>query len=447
MDHIPAQQGATSINNMSTLLVNLQTRQTSWQQAQQLMAPQLAPDFSPFTIYRNNEVDVSRHLSLLLDPKGTHGQGSLFWDAFVQQMLEAQHIQHTEASASNSITPHDLTPWLLNTKVESIDIEHVTSEGRYIDLCVHTQHGMIAIENKPWLSSKDGLEQLKDYAMHLSEAAGSAKWMLVYLSHSLPSESSWPKKDRKAATLKNQFLYLPWSQMLDALNLCVPKIQAPKVRWFVEDFIQMMERKMGNTDTSQMTHLAAAFNQSPQSLQNALLLRDTLRQWQVSQLKKLENQLAQRCANLGIEMDWQMQPDNPNKKYTHFSLKFNQHPGIIFHVEWYTKLNDESSVYWGLRAPQTPAERTRKMYAALSQIRPDWPSTEITEADWPYWVYLGNDPLFAPDPKIPGADIEHPWLSIDYQEDRNFIELVLKRYHQAAEALDELSKQSFETNN
>lgn len=424
-----------SVEALQTLLREVQTRHAGWQQAQQLMAAQLAPQFSPFSVYRSHEVDVSRHLQLLLDPKGVHGQGSLFWDAFVEQLLEACKEQGTQDAGASKGAEQGSLDWLSSTKVRSIETELSTSEGRFIDLCALTQHGVLAIENKPWVWSKDGLSQLKDYAKHLSEAAGNAPWALVYLAHNLPSEESWSEKERLAAQQKGQFVFVPWLRLVAALQACVPKIQAPKVRWFVEDLIAMMEKTMGYTDNAQMEHLAQAFTCSPQFLSQAFVLRDTLKQWQVSQLTKLERLLKKRCDALGIPVDWQVSPANPAKKYAHFALKFEQHPQVNFHVEWYTTLNDESSVYWGLIVKNMPANKAREMYAALSKVCPEWPHTERTEANWPYWVYLGNDPLFTPHADSPGADIEHPWLSMDYEGERNFVELVLQRYEQAHAAL------------
>lgn len=433
-----------SVQALQEQLREVQTRHAGWQHAQQLMAAQLAPQFSPFSVYRSNEVDVSRHLLLLLDPKGTHGQGSLFWDAWVAQVLDAYQEQSTQDEVAKthgvdtgvgSDETQAALDWLRASKVKSVETEMPTSEGRFIDLYARTQHGILGIENKPWVWSKDGVSQLKDYAKHLSEAAGNAPWALVYLAHNLPSQESWPEEERLAAQRKGQFVYVPWLRLVAALQACVRNIQAPKVRWFVEDLIVMMEKAMGYTDNAQMQHIAQAFTHSPQLLSQAFVLRDTLKQWQVSQLTKLEGLLKKRCDALGIAVDWQVSPDNPAKKYAHFALKFEQHPQVNFQVEWYTTLNDESSVYWGLIVKGMPANKAREMYAALSKVCHEWPCTERTEANWPYWVYLGNDPLFAPDAESPGADIEHPWLSMDYEGERNFVELVLQRYEQARAAL------------
>lgn len=286
------------VETLKALLGNLQARQAGWQQAQQLMAAQLAPDFSPFSVYRSHEVDVSRHLALLLDPNETHGQGSLFWDAWVDLVLDAQGKQHllsiddeddkaatTEQDLRvddcEAVEPQPNSAWLRQSVVGDVETEHSTSsldKRRYIDLCVHLQapNGMLAIENKPWYSSVDEESQLADYAKHLSQLAKGRPWLLVYLGRGAPSVQSISLAERKDLTKQGHLVCVSWSQMLQMLRQCVPKIQASKVRWFVEDFIDMLEEEtMGYVDEKELAHVAQAFNNSPQALEQALLLRDT----------------------------------------------------------------------------------------------------------------------------------------------------------------------------
>lgn len=428
-----------SVETLQVLLEKLRVRHAGWQQAQQLMAAQLAPHFSPYTVYRSQEVDVSRHLALLLDPKGTHGQGSLFWDAWVELVLEMQDNYRNGLESCTTQT----SDWLRKAKVQHIEVEHPTAEGRFIDLCTRTNSGVLAIENKPWLWSQDGSAQLRDYASHLKVAAGSEAWKLVYLAHSAPAEHSWGESERAVAAQLGQFVFVPWPRLLEVLQACVPKIQAAKVRWFVEDFIQMMGQAMRQTDSAQMMHLAAAFNQTPQSLKSALLLRDTLRQWQVGQLAKLRQVLTQRCAALGIGLVWEIYPENPQKKYQRFELTFAKHPQVRFKLEWNGIGLDEQSIFWGLNEPAMKADRARAMFAALCESCPNWARVNAPEAGWPYWTYLENDTLF--DEGLEDAEClsTHPWLSIEYEGELNFVALVLQRYKEASTALDKECMQRF----
>lgn len=446
------------VDALKALLGNLQARHAGWQQAQQLMAAQLAPDFSPFSVYRSHEVDVSRHLALLLDPNGTHGQGSLFWNAWVDLVLDAQGKQHLlsiddeddkAATSEQDIgandfeavdTPQPSSAWLRQSVVGYVETEHSTSSldrRRYIDLCVHlkTPNGMLAIENKPWYSSVDEESQLADYAKHLSQLAKGRPWLLVYLARGAPSVQSISLAERKELTAQGHLVCVSWPQMLQMLRQCVPKIQASKVRWFVEDFIDMLEEEtMGYVDEKELAHVAQAFNNSPQALEQALLLRDTLLQWQSSRLELLKEQLNKRFAEEGVDLQWGINTDSPHKKRAYFALPFTSNPDVALRFEWYVGFADQENFYWGLHTPGVNKEAAKGLSEAVIQAAPELPASDEVQEMWPFWVFLTDDPLFTPDAKQAGATALHPWLSVDRHEN-DFVTLVLQRYRELKAAL------------
>ncbi|QOQ80399.1 MULTISPECIES: PD-(D/E)XK nuclease family protein [Comamonas] len=446
------------VDALKALLGNLQARQAGWQQAQQLMAAQLAPDFSPFSVYRSHEVDVSRHLALLLDPNETHGQGSLFWDAWVDLVLDAQGKQHLlsvdgeddKAAATEQDLraddgeavdmPRPNSAWLRQSVVGNVETEHSTSsldKRRYIDLCVHLQapNGMLAIENKPWYSSVDEEGQLADYAKHLSQLAKGRPWLLVYLGRGAPGVQSISLAERTELTNQGHLVCVSWSQMLQMFRQCVPKIQASKVRWFVEDFIDMLEEEtMGYVDEKELAHVAQAFNNSPQALAQALLLRDTLLQWQSSRLELLKEQLNKRFVEEGVKPQWGINTESPHKRKAYFALPFTSSPDVTLRFEWYFGFADEENFYWGLHIPSFDKEAAKGLGEALIQAAPQLPASDDVEEMWPFWVYLTDDPLFTPDAKQTGATTLHPWLSVDRHEN-DFVTLVLQRYRELKAAL------------
>lgn len=458
------------METLQALLENLQARRAGWQQAQQLMAAQLAPHFSPFTVYRSHEVDVSRHLALLLDPKGTHGQGSLFWDAWVEQVLLAQRAGAAEEASAEPTQPVPqsqrgpakaaaapaapqpapaVSQWLRHGRVQHVGREHRTTElkgksRRAIDLCVHVSSGLLAIENKPWHESVDEVGQLDHYAKHLALLAArkNVAWTLVYLGHGTPSSESLSPERRQQLAQSGNFVCVSWGQLLEALKQCLPQIQAPKVRWFVEDFVQMMARDLLNyTENAEMEHNAQAFNQSPQALRNAFLLRNTLKQWQASQLAKLEQQFRARCTP-EMALQWHITADNALKKQAHFTLAFPGRSDVVMRVEWYWGFAHESDFYWGVYAPARGLEPSQalgaSLVAALEQAQVVLPAAETVEAGWPLWSFFSADPVFTPEGGAEGssAEIVHPWLSMDREQGQgDFVTLVLRRYGELATAL------------
>lgn len=436
------------------------------------MAARLAPHFSPYTVYRSHEVDVSRHLALLLDPEGTHGQGSLFWNAWVKQVLLAQQAGCADESVDDaspelldtlSQAPHGpaqaaapqsapaVSQWLQRTQVLQVDREHCTTElkdksRRAIDLCVHVRGGLLAIENKPWRESVDEVGQLDDYAAHLALLAARTKcdWTLVYLGHGAPSSESFRPELRRQLAHNGNFVCVSWRQLLEALKQCLSHIQAPKVRWFVEDFIQMMARDLLNyTESAEMEHNAKAFNHSPQALHNAFFLRDTLAQWQASQLQKLEQQLRARCAP-NMEVEWNVTPDNPKKKQAYFTLSFPGRSDVLMRVEWYCGFANVVDFYWGVYVPAQSLEQSQALSAALTaalqhaQVNLPEMEAEDIAPGWPLWAFFSLDPVFTPTGCANDSpeEIVHPWLSIDREQgDGDFVSLVLQRHAELAAAL------------
>jgi hypothetical protein len=64
--------------------------------ARERFAAQLAPDFNLFDYLRTDEMGVSKVIADLLDPKGAHGQGGVFLQAFAKILgLEPKWIAPT----------------------------------------------------------------------------------------------------------------------------------------------------------------------------------------------------------------------------------------------------------------------------------------------------------------------------------------------------------------
>ena len=323
--------------------------------------------------------------------------------------------------------------------LQQVEIEHCTTtlqSRRFIDLCIHLQAsgGLLAIENKPWHSSVDEPNQLFDYATHLERLACGRPWMLVYVGQGSPSEESIAATERKQLATAGHLVTVTWGQVLDFLTSCVPKIQAQKVRWFVEDFINLMAQEtMKNNDSGELTYVAQLFNRNPQMLNNALLLRDSLNHWQITQLQTLERLLNLRCAEEGIVPIWEVKTSNTNFG-SYFSLPFQGYDNVFMCLEWVKGFVDTSNFYWGLYIPKLGRDRCINIGSELTKVMSGLPRSEAVEAGWPFWVYLHDDPLFTPETTQDGNTSMHPWISIDRAE-QNFVTLVFERYKEIKSAL------------
>ena len=93
----------------------------------------LPPDFKFFNYFRVREIEISGIMADLLNPQGTHGQGSNYLKIFLQNLRI-------------NFDPHE--KW----KVEK---EKWTDERGRLDIYLSSSKSIIAIENKPWAREQD----------------------------------------------------------------------------------------------------------------------------------------------------------------------------------------------------------------------------------------------------------------------------------------------------
>lgn len=199
---------------------------------------------------------------------------------------------------------------------------------------------------------------------------------------------------------------------------------------------------MSYIESNQTQVAAKTFNSSPEALHNAVLLRNSLEQWQVSQLKKLRCQLQVRCTE-SMRLQWHIKENDSHQKQSHFTLDFPDYPSVLMRVEWFWGYAHESDFYWGVYAPALDLEQTQMLRAylvkATQQAKVPLPAEEPVEQGWPLWAFFSADPLFTPQSTTTDstADLVHPWLSIDCEYD-DFVSLILQRYGQLEAALAQL---------
>ena len=153
---------------------------------------QIAPDFNAFEILYALELPLSRMIGEFLNPKGTHAQGQIFLDLFIDIFLK------------NNI--------LLNKSPNiSLKLEHAIENGR-IDIFLDFDNKFgIAIENKPFATDQD--KQIVRYCDYLSSVYGNSNFLMIYLSSdgSEPTEISLPKNEKER--LNKQFIIISYSQI------------------------------------------------------------------------------------------------------------------------------------------------------------------------------------------------------------------------------------------
>lgn len=203
-------------------------------QARQSVAAEIADSFSVFDYIRLDENRLSKIIADLLDPRGSHGQGSMFLKLFLEQLPADRTLPlnwKELAEKANVFT----------------EFPAVNKEKRFrrIDILIQLSPSFgIGIENKPW--AKEQADQLADY--HIALVNRYKESVLIFLSQRGRAPASIPhweslQSEGKAATFSYPDEFLVW--VMECSRWC----QADKVRHFLRDLASYVQSELNQTYT------------------------------------------------------------------------------------------------------------------------------------------------------------------------------------------------------
>lgn len=199
----------------------------SYNKAKQKYHDRLSPEFSLFSLFKPNEMSISRCLAFLLDKNESHAQNKLFINSFYDQFLDDYtYPQETFIQLEKNINI---------SKNKGL-------RSRRLDIYIETKQLIIGIENKPW--ANDSENQLNDYAdwlHHYAEKSGK-NWKLIYISTSEFSEFSLSEK--KQNKYIDKVLYISFYEIKKWLDDTAPFVKSPHVKVFTESFSDYINRSI-----------------------------------------------------------------------------------------------------------------------------------------------------------------------------------------------------------
>jgi hypothetical protein len=195
----------------------------------------LATKFSIFEPTKCDERTMSKIIRLLLDPRGSHGQGQLFLETF----LEHLHKSFPDKGKITKFLDRDL-------KGATVICE-ACADGRFIDVFVTAGDRKFGIENKLW--ADDRKDQVKDYLKHVD--------FLIYLSIDGKLPSSIKLIECKKAIDDGRLLIMQYecssrpsqdnipeksaiADFSDWLKRCEQIAESDKVRWYLREVLQLI---------------------------------------------------------------------------------------------------------------------------------------------------------------------------------------------------------------
>lgn len=235
-----------------------------------------APDFNAFEHFAPDENRLSYIIAQLINPLGSHAQGSLFLDAFLKLAPEGPQESRKKASAPGE------TPWARPTgAVTSVSLEsrthNIAASNRRLDVRVDFTDGVVAIENKPWAGEQtlqvgDYLDELETCRRQF-EVSSAAVCCLYYLTTDGAQPVSCRNQEQRSAALDNGTLRpVSYAQLAQAWEAAAApdRCRSPRVSSFVKEFVAYINRNLGGRMQQQDETLIAYATQDAPSVRTAL---------------------------------------------------------------------------------------------------------------------------------------------------------------------------------
>lgn len=191
-----------------------------------------APYFNIFSILKISHLEARVHtpfLCNLINPKGTHGQGRLFFELLIEKLWGSD--------------------FLINNRLTDIQVrQEERSDYGQIDLIIRFKANgkphIIVIENK--IYHHDEELQISRYNKKIKEEEKIPKsqYLIIYLTidGKAPTERSIPKDEYNELVLNNTLVL--WSYRRDIINLlyrALEKNQARNVNDLIQQYINIIQ--------------------------------------------------------------------------------------------------------------------------------------------------------------------------------------------------------------
>ncbi|MCJ2077653.1 PD-(D/E)XK nuclease family protein [Methylobacterium sp. E-016] len=354
--------------SLESLLSTLTDRRAAFEMERRSEARRRAPEFTVFDFIRPGELILSEILASLLDPAGTHGQGSLF----LAEFLNTLQLDWSTVDLDGA----------------RVQVEAPTFERRRVDIVIRFGDAVLGIENKPFAA--DQPNQVTDYLAWLDLAVPGGRRCLVYLAHAegvLPAEGSISAKHRQSRHAEDQFRPLSYPGLVPWLERARNRCEAASVTAFIDALIQFIRREfMGIRDMTERQQLVRIVRQSPEALRSALEILSAATEIQTDIMNSLEGQVRQRLPQ-GYDLSgFYVSPE----RWTNISITMPGILGLSFSVSFegygYTRL------IYGVKGEEGAGVSADKSTASLMDA--EYGSGKVSLA-WPWYRFASlNERIF-----------------------------------------------------
>lgn len=343
--------------------------------ARKLYADQLAPDFNFLDFATTNEVGLSAILAWLLNPNGSHAQGSVFLAQFLNEF--AEDFDDDE---------------LFRAKVVC---EATISDRRRIDILVRNGRWAIGIENK-LRGAPDQRGQVQDYLNQLASIPDCDSYRLLYLTvdEDEPGDESIADTARAEAIDDQRLMPTAVAGLYPWLTRCRALSRSPRITAYIDDLKRFCERELeGKPDMSETNELIASATKSASSVAAAMKIAVAADDIRRRLLQNLADDIDARCKSQEAPYNsWSTTKDDEIFRYNpnHIILKINKKYQIVFGFD---SKSSFSYPYMGVYAPGLNKEDVVDIKARLDRsIAPS--NAHYTSFPWVLWLQE-NSPLLS----------------------------------------------------
>lgn len=379
------------MQEIEQLLKDVASKMGALREARNRFSAQLAPDFRIFDYLRTDEMGLSKCIASLLDPKGTHGQGGVFLDAF-QKQIELK------------------SAWVSTTEVCKVDTEKQANGQRRIDIYLDFHNaGIIGIENKPWAGDQD--LQLSDYAAFIKKEAGNRKWLLVYLSNSDPEGNSIKIDERKMLEESGEFVRLSYADVIEWLMDCACQSKALVVRIFIEELAKFIRMNInGELDMSEESEMKNLILKSTDNIESAFHVSMAMESVKQELLKMFRNELEGMLNARGFKLVWDSSMSKEGQGKPSFGVKFSEKHDFYLRFEFGSKALD--GLFWGIQHESSLINNhDLDIWSAINEKMSTQFGSGKNEKRWPWWKRIKDTSEFKDGFSHWGSS-EIPWVSM-----------------------------------
>lgn len=369
------------MENLQNLLNKVNAKVQALETAKQLYGEQLAPNFLVFDFVNTNEIGLSWILACLLDPKGTHGQKTLFLESFIKICLPNIH------NHENKIWQKYLAN-LSKTNVKTEDTTTASQSYRRMDIylfaTIDNERFGICIENKPYTG--DQSDQLTDYYTELENRHLTHKHIVYLSEYGEPSECSVKPDLLEIWRNDKAFSHVTYTQLVEWLTECKKECQNHSVTEFINQFIKFIQKQfMGVEDMNEQDEILKVIRSDADNIRSAIRISSNIDKIKENLMKEFISQLESKSKDKPYHVE--TMGIYPKSRYQNIQFKINGLTDFDIRIQF--EDTNYSALFIGIATiddSQINSEKYRKIAEVIKDNQHQLPKNVILEGNcWCAW--------------------------------------------------------------